>query len=387
MKKVKVVHVITKMELGGAQQNTLFTVSNLNPDKFEAFLVTGTGGELYAEAKAFKNTFTVKDLLREVRPVRDLKAFCRIIKILKKIKQLEPCSAPLIVHTHSSKAGIIGRWAAKAAGIPIIIHSIHGFGFNPYQSCYVRRFFILLEHLTSYITTKFIAVSKANIDQGVKLKIFPRRKAKLIRSGIDIAKFKNPAMTRPAMRRHFQVPENEPLVAMIACLKPQKAPLDYVRVCDLVNKEVTNAHFFLIGDGILRAEVERQVLQRGLQHNFHLLGWRRDIPEILNAIDVLALTSLWEGLPRVLPQAMSAGVPIVATCVDGSSEAVRDGWNGFLAAPGDIAGIAKKIIFLLKDPGKAQEMAQKGLQMVEEFDIHKMVKDQEKLYAELQAGV
>jgi glycosyltransferase involved in cell wall biosynthesis len=381
--KAKVIHIITKMELGGAQENTLFTVSHLNPEKFKTFLVIGKDGEMFEEAKAFKNTSVVPDLIREIRPIKDIRAFFQIAKAIKKIKLTEPESAPTIVHTHSSKAGIIGRWAAKASGIPIIIHSMHGFGFNDYQHFWGRRFFILLEQITSRITTKFIAVSSANIEKGVQLNIFPREKTGLIRSGIDISRFQNPAVTKQEMRKNLEIPDDVPVVAMISCLKPQKAPLDYVRACDLVKKEVPDAHFLLIGDGVLRGAVEKEIYRMNLRNCFRLLGWRRDIPEILHATNVLALTSLWEGLPKVLPQAMAAGVCIVATRVDGSPEAVRDGVNGFLVSPGDVSGLAEKVTFLLKDPAKASEMGKRGFELVGEFDINKMVIAQEKLYEEL----
>ena len=382
-KVVKVVHIITKMELGGAQQNTLFTVRNLNRKKFKTFLVTGCGGGLYDEAKEFNNTFIVKDLKREISPITDLKAIFQIINILGRIKKISPQKTPVIVHTHSSKAGILGRWAAKFSGISIIIHSIHGFGFNDFQPCLLRKLLILSEKVTSLITKKYIAVSRANINKGVELNIFSRSRAKLIRSGIDIVMFKTPSHTRQEVRQRLDIPSNAPVVATITCLKPQKAPCDYVRVCTLVRKEIPNAHFLLAGDGQLRPQVEKEIQAMGLEKSFHLPGWQKDIPGILHAIDVFALTSLWEGLPRVLPQAMTAGSPIVATRVDGSPEAVKDGFNGFLADPGDVSKIAEKIVFFLRNPAIAREMGQNSLTLIREFDIHKMIADQEELYEEL----
>lgn len=371
------------MELGGAQQNTLHTVFHISPKDFQAFLLIGKGGELFEEAKTFKNTFIIPGLIREVRPIADLKAFFQIAKILKKIKHLEPKTLPIIVHTHSSKAGILGRWAAKFSGIPILIHSVHGFGFNSYQPFWIRRFFILLEQITSCITTKFITVSSANREKGIRMNIFPFEKTRLIRSGIDIEQYKNPPAPKDQMKKNLGGPDDGPVVTMISCLKLQKAPLDFVRACELVKKAVPNTRFVLVGDGTLRGAVETEVNKRNLQNSFQLLGWRRDIPEILHSTDVLTLTSLWEGLPRVLPQAMASGVPIVATRVDGSPEAVRQGVNGFLVKPADVHGLAEKIIFLLKNPSKAAEMGKRGFDLVGEFDIHKMVADQEKLYDEL----
>ncbi len=383
MQKIKVIHIITKMELGGAQQNTLFTVSNLDPEKYETFLLTGTEGELMNETKKFVNLFIVKDMVREIRPLKDIKAFFRIVKILKNIKGEEPGTSPVIVHTHSSKAGILGRWAAKAAGIKIIIHSIHGFPFNDFQPFLKKYIYIMLEKITSKTTSHFIAVSSSNIEEGIKYKIFNREKSSLIRSGIDISRFRNPEYGKKETREHIGIPPDSPAVLMVSCLKPQKAPLDFVKACLIIKKKVNNAVFILAGDGKLRQELENEINKCGLKDSFHLLGWRRDIPELINAADVLVLTSYWEGLPRVIPQAMAASVPVVVTKVNGSSEAVKDGESGFLLSPGDINGIAEKTSFILQNPEKARKMGRKGNSMVKEFDIHQMVADQEILYAEL----
>jgi glycosyltransferase involved in cell wall biosynthesis len=383
MQKIIVVHIITKMELGGAQQNTLFTVSNLDPRKYETFLLTGEEGELIEEAKKFKNFIIIKDMVREISPLKDIKAFFQVVKILKKIKNQFSEPVQIIVHTHSSKAGILGRWAAKAAGVKIIIHSIHGFPFNDFQPFFKKYTYIVLEKITAKITSHFIAVSSSNIEEGIKRKIFNHDRTTLIRSGINISQFKNPKTEKEETRRNLGIPVDSPVVLMVSCLKPQKAPLDFVKSCSVIKKEIKNAVFVLAGDGELRQEFENEIKKHGLEDSFHLLGWRRDISEIINAADVLVLTSRWEGLPRVIPQAMAASVPVVVTRVNGSPEAVKEGENGFLLTPGDINGIAEKTIFLLENPEKAKVMGQKGSFMVEAFDIHKMVADQERLYAGL----
>ncbi len=383
MQKIIVVHIITKMELGGAQQNTLFTVSNLDPRKYETFLLAGEGGELIEEAKKLKNFFIIKDMVREIRPFKDIKAFFQVVKILKKIKNQFSEPVKIIVHTHSSKAGILGRWAAKAAGVKVIIHSIHGFPFNDFQPFLKKYIYIVLERITANITSHFIAVSSSNIDEGIKCKIFNHDGTTLIRSGIDISKFKNPETGKEETKNKLGIPLDSPVVLMVSCLKPQKAPLDFVKACFIIKEKIKNASFLLAGDGTLRQDLENEIKKHGLEESFHFLGWRRDIPNLINASEVLVLTSYWEGLPRVIPQAMAASVPVVVTRVNGSPEAVKEGENGFLLTPGDISGIAEKTVFLLENPEKAKEMGQKGSFMVEEFDIHKMATDQERLYAEL----
>jgi len=379
--KARVVHIITKLELGGAQQNTLWTVRHLDRRSFEPYLITNDQGLLVQQAKAIEGLglYLLPELVREVDPRRDLAALRKITSILKELKGR---GGPMIVHTHSSKAGILGRWAGWLAGAEGIIHSIHGFGFNDYQPWPVRRFFIALEKATARITHRFIAVSEANIKKGVRLGLFPPEKAVLIRSGIEVTRFASVKVDPRRKRRELGLREDLPLVTMIACLKPQKAPLDFVRVAQGVLKEV-EASFVLVGDGLLRPKVLEAARRAGIDGSFHLLGWRWDVEEILAATDVFVLTSLWEGLPRVIPQAMAAGVPVVATAVDGTPEAVRHGVNGFLVRPRAPEEAARYVTSLLKDPEKARKMGQEGQKTAWEFDVGDMVKRQEELYKDL----
>ncbi len=384
MRPANVVHIITKLELGGAQQNTLFTVGHLDRERFCPYLISNHEGILVQEALALKGvrTFFLPELIREINPVKDVRALFKIRGILREIKRGD--SAPMIVHTHSSKAGILGRWAAKLAGADVIVHTIHGFGFHDYQPSLVRAFFVLLEKLTAKITDKFIAVARANIRKGVDLGIFPPHKAILIRSGIEIETFRGAAVKAEQKKVELGIDPGLPLVTMIGCLKPQKAPLDYVEVAHLVIQQ-REANFILVGDGVLRGKVQRRAKELGLGERFRLLGWRRDIPEILAASDIFVLTSLWEGLPRVLPQAMAVGVPIVATSVDGTPEAVVSGVNGFLVEPKDIGGMAERVIYLLDHPEEARTLGEQGRKMVDDFDIWQMLREQEELYQRLLA--
>lgn len=382
MDKTTVVHIITKLELGGAQQNTLFTVANLERRKYEPVLISGTEGILVEDAKKLKDVkvYLVPELVREIRPLKDAISFLKIRRILKELKK--PFSN-IIVHTHSSKAGILGRWAARVAGINLIIHSVHGFSFNDYQPSFLRAFYIFTERVTSLVTTRFIAVSKSNIGKGVAERIFSKDKAVLIRSGIDIREFQEVKGDRMKKKEELGADARCPLVAMIACFKTQKSPLDFVKIARIVSDNISEIRFLLVGDGVLRSEIEELIKKLGMEDKIFLLGWRNDIPGILSCIDVLVLTSLWEGLPRVFPQAMASGVPVVATEVDGAPEAIKNGLNGFLLPPKDINAMAEKVIYLIRHPEKAQEMGEKGKGLVAEFDIWKMLAQQEELYASL----
>lgn len=376
--KIKVVHIITKLELGGAQANTLYTIRHLNRDRYEPFLITGEKGMLDDEARSISGLkcFFIPYLIREINPLQDILAALWIYKILRSIR-------PHVVHTHSSKAGILGRWVAWLAGIPVTIHTFHGYGFNDYQSRLKRNIFILAEKITSIITSHFIAVSREDVKKGMRLELFDRERVTLIRSGIDVAVFRKTAIDVQKKKIELGLPPLSSVVGMIACMKPQKAPLDFVEVAKLVNRELPDVYFIYVGDGELMPGVEGAVNRYGLSDRFIILGWRADIPEIMRTLDVLALTSRWEGLPRVLPEAMAAGIPIVAASVDGTPEAVVNGVNGFLVPPGNVGAFRDKLLFLLKNRDKAKEMGASGTRMVEEFDITNMTPQQERLYEKL----
>lgn len=379
----RVIHIITKLELGGAQENTLFTVSHIDRKKFSPALFSGKGGILTGEAKKilgddFKE---ISFLVREINPIKDLLALFQLWRALQKEKK-KHSPLPIIVHTHSSKAGILARWASFFARVPIIIHSFHGFGFNDFQPLPLRSLFIFLEKITAKITDEFIFVSRINQEKAKSLGIGNPQRYNLIRSGIEINKFKEVNIDREQKRAELGVGKGF-LVTMVACLKPQKSPLDFARIAKLVLKEIPNSWFVICGDGELREPLLKLVKELELEERFKLLGWRYDVPEILKASDLLVLTSRWEGLPRVYPQAMASGLAIVGTRVDGAPEAVVDGETGYLFAPGDVEGMAEKVIELLKDEKKRKEFAEKGKERVEEFDISKMINQQEELYTKL----
>jgi len=378
-----VVHIITQLELGGAQQNTLFTVSHLNRDLFEPILISGKPGILDDEARSLGIEFhQVPKMVREIRPHYDLAAAAALIKLLRKIKRRNK-NLPVIIHTHSSKAGILGRWAAFLARCDIIVHTYHGFGFTDWQPFVVRNVFKWAERITRPITDAFICVSRTNIERGARERVLREKDTALIRSGIDINGFSSEGRDRVSIRSSIGVPVESPLVGMVACFKPQKAPVDFVEAAKLVLEKVNNVHFFIAGDGVLRREIEQKAKELDIMQHVHLLGWRRDVPDLIAALDVLVLTSLWEGLPRVIPQAMAAARPVVATAVDGSPEAVSDGKTGFLVKPRDIEDMASRIVEILNDPELGIRMGEEGRRLVAEFDIHKMVRDQEKLYHKL----
>ena len=379
MKRIPVIHIITKLELGGAQQNTLHTVASLDHDRFEPVLMTGPEGYLLTEARSLgMDLRIVPHLERAVRPGTDAAAFRELRRLLEPYR-----GSPAIVHTHSSKAGILGRWSARRSRVPMIIHSIHGFGFTPAQSIPKRFLYLTAERVTSRITDHFITVAEANRADGVNYGLFEPARCTVIRSGFDLDLFRAAGKLEPDILGDLGVPRGCPMVLMVACLKPQKAPLDFVRLAARVHREFPEARFLLAGDGEMRPALEKEVHRRGIKDVFLAPGWREDIPQLMRSSLAVVLTSKWEGLPRVIPQAKAAGRPVVATAVDGSVEAIRDHVDGYLCQPGDVNSMADRVIRLLKDPDLADRMGREGARMVDEWDQDTMVLKQEELYERL----
>ena len=378
--RARVVHAITMLELGGAQRNTLYTVAHLDRARFAPALVAGPGGMLDAEARALADVSfeTCPSLRREVRPLDDLRALLDLTARFRRLK-------PAIVHTHSSKAGILGRAAAARAGVPVIVHTVHGWGFAPTQGKATRALFTWLEKWAGRRTTQWIAVSRANARVGAARGIAPESAFEIVRSGVALDAFRA-AAGNGRLRAELGLGAETPLVGMVACLKPQKAPLDFVAVAARVLARRPDAFFVLAGDGELRGAAEREIAAAGIGARVRPLGWRDDPATIVGDLDVLLLTSLHEGLPRVVPEAMAAGKPVVATAVDGTPEAVADGETGFLRAARDVEGMAAAVASLLGDPALARRMGAAGAARAGEWDIDDMVRRQEALYERLLAA-
>lgn len=381
--RIRVLHPITRLIVGGAQENALLTAQLLNPDDWAVDIVTGpqTGseGSLIEMARAREIPLIIEpSLVREVNPIQDLRALFRLARLIRRGQYT-------IVHTHSSKAGIVGRWAAKIAGAPVIVHTVHGWGHHDHQHPLVRAYYILLEKVTLPITDKLIVVSPRNIEKGLADGIGKPDDYVVIRSGIEMDRFGHPQTSRAETRAAWGIPADAPVVGAVTRLSPQKGPLDFVRAAAEIGAACPGAWFLMVGDGPMRGEVERLARELGLAERLVLTGLRRDVPELMAAMDIFALSSLWEGLPRVLPQAMATGLPIVATAIDGSCEAIDEGVNGLLTPPGDPHALAQGVIRLLGDPALARRMGEAGRARAAEFDVRVMVAQIDGLYRALLA--
>lgn len=376
MQKINLLYVITKLELGGAQKQLLSIISHLDKERFNLFLFTAKEGLLLEDASSLNGLTLIKSssLERRINPLKDFLALIEIYRFIKKNK-ID------IVHTHSSKAGIVGRLAAGLAKVKFIIHTVHGWSFNDYQPNFMRYIFIGLERLIAQFTHKLIVVSRYDKQRGLSNRIGREAQYVIIRYGIDYAEF----------FRQGKKPQNELginntalVVGMVSCLKPQKSPQDFIRLAFLIHQNLPEVKFLLVGDGILRKSAQELIERFELQKRVILTGWRRDVYRILPAIDVFVLTSLWEGVPIAVLEAAACSLPTVATHTGGIAEVVIDGKTGFLIPPRNPKLMSERLTLLLKDENLRKQMGENARNNLGlDFALGNMVKNTRDLYQSL----
>jgi glycosyltransferase involved in cell wall biosynthesis len=382
--RIRVLHPITRLIVGGAQENTMFTAFLLDKSRYHVEVIsgpqTGSEGSLIGEVRARSIPLTIfPHLLRQVNPYHDIVCLIKLTRFIRQGKFD-------IVHTHSSKAGILGRLAARLAGAPIIIHTVHGWSFHEHMHPAVRNIYIFFERWIARFTDTLIVVADKDIEKGLKFGIGCREQYTLIRSAIPLDEFDPTRVDREAVRAELGLPSDAYVLGNVGRFSLQKNPLDWVRVAGRVGRLLPECRFLLVGDGPLHSEVKACLVEEGILDRTILTGLRRDVPRMMAAMDVFLLTSLWEGLPRVIPQAMAMGLPVIANAVDGSSEAIVPGETGYLCPPGALNDMAEHCVELLKDPVKRLSMGKKGQDYAaKEYDVRQMVAQIDGIYQQLLA--
>jgi glycosyltransferase involved in cell wall biosynthesis len=370
--KLKICHVITRMIVGGAQENTLFTIIGHIQKGHEVVLVTGPSpgpeGELLKKAD-FPEFEVVEfpSLVREINPALDIKAYFALKKFFRKRKFD-------VVHTHSSKAGIIGRIAAWNAGVPLVVHTVHGQAFHPYEKPWKNYIYKTSERWAARRCHRIYAVAQAMIDQCVRSGIAPAEKYQVVHSGMEIEKFLN-SRPEPELRKQLGIPENVKVIGSVARLFRQKGYEYFIPAAVKIVEKYPDTHFLVVGNGSMREALDRQINSMGLAGRFHFAGLvpPDQVYRYIAQMDILLHLSLHEGLPRAVVQALASGKPAIGFALDGAPEVIFDNQTGFLAQPENIDSVVEGVLKILGNPALAEQMGRNGKQFVaQKFDWHYM---------------
>lgn len=373
---IRVLHIITRMIVGGAQENTLLSVVGLDAmPEYDVTLVSGIDkgreGELLSQARETAKLVVLPEMGRNINPFSDLAAFWKLYRLIKKGRYH-------IVHTHSSKAGVLGRLAASAVGTPLIVHTLHSLVFHDYQPWLVNRAWWLTKKICARVTDFFISVSSVISEKAIAAGIDKPEKFRTVYSGMELDWFLNARFDAGSIKQEFGIPPDSPVVGKIARLFPLKGHDQLMDAAPEIVKRVPNVRFFLIGDGMLLGHLQDRAKKYGILENFVFAGLidRTRIPEMISAMDVVVHTSLREGLARVLPQSLAMGKPCVSFDIDGAREVVIDDYTGYLVKAFDSVGLADGVVRLLDDEGLRKKFGENGRRHVDpDFRTEKMVAD------------
>ena len=381
---MRVTHVITRLIVGGAQENTIATVLGLR-DKpgFEVSLISGPTvgpeGSLEHQVEAVPNLLTiVPELIRAVHPWKDALAYRRLVRLLR-------AQRPQIVHTHTGKAGVLGRLAAFKAGVPVIVHSIHGPSFGDFQGWLPNLVFRAAERFAGKVTTHFITVANALAAQYLAAGIGQPALFTRIFSGFSLEPFLN-SKNDPALRSRLGIGEKDIVVGKIARLFKLKGHDDLFSIAPKLVRTFPQMKFLLVGDGAWRERFEERARTSGLEKHVIFTGLVQPemIPPLVGVMDILIHLSRREGLARALPQALAAARPVVAYDCDGASEVCIENEIGYLVKPGDLEKLSQRLLQLAADAELRERLGHRGQALVSEnFSVTKMVEAQHALYLKL----
>lgn len=384
---MKIVHIITRLILGGAQENTLLTVEGLHHrHRDDVILITGPAegpeGDLFTRAES--QGFVVErmpELVRAIKPGTDWAAYRALQKSIRRHK-------PDVVHTHSSKAGIVGRAAAWREKVPAVVHTIHGMPFGRFEKWHKNALYIGVERWAAKRCHAIVSVADAMSEQAIDAGVGRPEQFLTVYSGMDVDAFLNPPRSREEVREELGLKPEDVAFATVARLFELKGHDDILAVAPEILKTNPNVRFVFIGDGILRDRFKADAKRAGIEHAIIFTGLVPPgrIPELIGAVDAVVHPSLREGLARVLPQSLIVGRPVISYDIDGAKEVVIP-TTGHLLSPQDLEGLKAAIIDLAGDPEKRALMGSEGRRrFAHQFRKETMTDELRALYERLLAG-
>lgn len=382
MRRVRVARVITRLNVGGPSIQALLLSERLDPSRYETLLAAGTPGRAEGDMLSLRAASVppvlIPTLRREITPIGDARALADLVQIMRRFR-------PDIVHTHLAKAGMLGRLAARMVGVPIILHTFHGNVLRGYFGTTRSRVFLTIERLMARLSTRVIAISPQQRSEIADLGIAGLEKIVEIPLGLDLAPFLQGSPG--SLRAELGIPPQCPIVGTVARLVPIKGIDVFLSAAAAVARRRPDVRFVVVGDGELRANLERLAAGLGIADRVRFTGWRADLPGIYADLDVFVLCSHNEGTPVSIIEAMASGRAVVATAVGGVIDLLRDG-GGILAPDGGSDDIANAIIVLLGDAERRRALTEVGRRRVyPTYDASSLVAHIDTLYSELIGAV
>jgi glycosyltransferase involved in cell wall biosynthesis len=375
----RIIHIHTLPVISGSGLNTYLTMRGMDRTAYEVELACAPGGKLIdlirgqgMKVRLFKN------LVQPLHPLKDLLGLIDLTRFLRKKRYH-------IVHTHNSKAGFIGRLAAKWAGVPIIVHTVHGFAFHDREPAWRQILFRNLERLASRWCDKMVFISQPLIDWALRDRITRREKIQKIYSGIELDHFEPvPDEERKALKEAWGIREEAPVVGIVSKLWEGKGHTILIHAFEGLKQEIPEAVLVIVGEGYLQDKLSDLVDRLGLKGSVLFTGFQMDVRRIIATFDVAVLPSFFEGMGRVLLEAMAMGKPVVASSVGGIPDLVHHGKTGLLVTPGSVSELKSGLITLIRNKALAKQMGEEGRKRIsEEFSAGRMAQSIEKLYREL----
>lgn len=381
---VRVVRVFSRLNIGGPSWHVILLTSGLVAAGYETRLMVGRespseGNFLELAGRRGIRCWTVDALGREIRPLPDLVALWRLFREIRAFR-------PQIVHTHTAKAGVLGRLAARLSGVPVVVHTFHGHVLKGYFGPAKTAFFRWLETRLAATTDSVIAVSEAVKADLVEMGVAPAAKIRVIPLGLDLERLAQP-LPRGKLRAESGVAETVPLVGIVGRLVPIKDVGTFLEAARRVLAQRPETRFAIVGDGEERASLESQARELGLGPSLHFHGWKTDVAEVLGDLNLVVNCSRNEGTPVALIEALAAGKPVVATAVGGTPDVLGPNRHGLLVPAGDPEALASAILDCLANPTAAAERARSGQQHVlARHSVTRLLGDVDGLYRELLAA-
>lgn len=383
----KVLHVITRMDMGGSAQNTLLTCIGL-AKKYRMILVYGVSkesGMTEAEKHSVESgvararrlgvdCIVLPSLVRSIHPLRDLLAFFALLRLMLREK-------PDVAHTHTSKAGLLGRWAAWISRVPNIVHTAHGHVFYGHFSAPASKLFLLMERVSALVTDRMVALTDREKQDYIAFSVADPEKIDTIHSGVNIDLYIQTPQNPEAKKRSLGLTSDGCVVGTVGWLLPIKGPMHLLDAMIQVWRKRPDVELAYVGKGDLEKALKQRAEQMGVSQKVKFLGWRNDVHEIMPVFDVFVLPSLNEGMGRVLVEAMAAGRPLVASNAGGIPDLVAHGRNGLLVEPGDVKDLAAAIETLLADEQMRKQMGKRGRSLARTYSEQGMIEKIDALYA------